>query len=558
MTITEAREKIRAAFAADWRLPILSGRIFIKTKDMQLIPLKLNTVQRRLMKKIWDTLQAGEPVRLLIPKARQHGISTFTEAMIYCICAFQANTNAIIIADEKSKARGIFEMSKLMHRKMAGIIRTEIAKSNATELSFSENESKIVVAVDARSGTFHLFHSSETAFYKRAEETMLGALQTVPDAPGTIVIMESTGNGVMNYFHRAVLNAMAGRSDYEVFFIPWFDNPDYKRKAPKDFQLTNGEHGDEISLKAKFNLTNDQLYWRRKTIENACGGDLHKFMQEYPATIEECFQGSGYPVFDHEKLTEIDTAASQHPQQTGWIENDDIYLVPGSTGRGYIHVWEPPVQEAWKHRYVIGADTGGTYEGADYSCAYVYDRVTRRVVAMIHGHFDAYEYAKYLVILGTWYQTARLAIEVNVWASETDDLGVTVIDKITNLYRYKNYYTRKVVNQVDKTETMEIGWHTNHQTKQLIVDRLRLFVNLWQGENIHHRDADLIEEMKTYVVDRTKTGLTTWNAAEGCKDDRVMAFGITLCVAAKMPKPTLITPDMMKQVGTDNVMESIA
>ena len=553
MTTTESRQIIRSQYEKDWRLPIVSGLVHIKTKDMKLIPLKLNTVQRRLMMKIWKLQQAGKPVRLLIPKARQHGISTFTEAMIYCITAFQPNTNAIIIADEKTKARGIFEMSKLVHRKMDPLIRTELAKSNATELVFSENESKIVVAVDARSGTFHLFHSSETAFYRHAEETMLGALQTVPDAPGTIVIMESTGNGVMNYFHRAVLNALAGRSEYEVFFIPWFDNPDYQTRPPKDFQPTvSAEYGDEIALKNEFKLSNAQLYWRRKTIENKCGGDLHKFMQEYPATIDECFQGSGYPVFDHEKLTAMDAAGSTPPFMSGWIEGDEITLSPG--GRGFLKVWEKPTEDEWRHRYVIGADTGGVYEGADYSCAYVYDRWNRKVVAMIHGHFDAYEYARHLVTIGTWYHNARIAVEINVWASETDDMGTTVIDKIVSLYKYKNYYTRKVVNKTDKTETTEVGWHTNHQTKQMIVDRLRYLVNTWEDEPVGFMDAGFIEEAKTYIVDRTKTGITTWNAAEGCKDDRVMAMGITLCVADKMPKPKQYDPDAYKQTVSDRIL----
>jgi hypothetical protein len=67
-------------------------------------------------------------------------------------------------------------------------------------------------------------------------------------------------------------------------------------------------------------------------------------------------------------------------------------------------------------------------------------------------------------------------------------------------------------------------------------------------------DAGFIEEAKTYIVDRTKTGITTWNAAEGCKDDRVMAMGITLCVADKMPKPKQYDPDAYKQTVSDRIL----
>jgi len=557
MTEKDLRDKLRKRFAADWRLPIMAGLIHIKTKDLRLIPLKPNRVQLRLMKRIWTIQQEGRPVRMVIPKARQHGISTFIEAVIFCITHFQPNTNAIIIADEVPKARGIFQMAKLMYRKMDTLVRAEIAKSNATELTFSENESQIVVSTDARSGTFHLFHSSETAYYKNADEIMLGALQTVPDLPGTMVFMESTGNGVENYFHKACKKAKAGESQYELFFIPWFENPDYSMPAPKGFTPSDGEFGNEIELKEKFHLTNEQLAWRRYTIENKCGSDLHKFMQEYPATLEECFQGTGYPVFDHDALDIMEQQGVIQPHESAWIEDKALKIVPGQAKGAYIQIWHRPVEGKWKNRYVIGADTGGTYEGADYSCAYVYDRVTREVVATIHGHFDSYIYADYLVILAIWYHNAKLAIEANAWTSETDDNGIAVIENIRKRTKYKNFYTRKVVSKLDNTESTEIGWWTDHAGKQQIVDTLREYSNEWLKHKGRFNDQGLINEMRTYVVDRTKTGITTWNASEGAHDDRVMAYGITLCVAEKMPAPKLILPELHYQHGTDNILEAI-
>lgn len=547
------RAIMRSEFADDWRLLIDCGYVKIKTKDMRLIPLVPNQVQKRYIDRIWEIQQQGRPVRLLVPKARQHGISTATEAIFYSITSFRENINAIIVADVREHATTIFEMSKLIHDEMEAIFKTDTKKSNANELSFSENHSKMVISTDARSGTFHLFHSSETAYYPHAESTMLGVLQTVPsDMPGTMVIMESTGNGVENYFHKMVKSAVKGDNEYEVFFIPWFDNPDYSRTAPKGFTLQNSEAlGDEISLQAKFNLTLDQMAWRRYAIKNLCGNDLHKFMQEYPATLEECFQGSGYPVFNHEHLSAMDKDAIP-PELSAWIEGDDIHF--GNNPKAYIHIWEEPIATAWKHRYVIGADTGGTWEGADYCSAYVYDRVTRKVVAMIHGHFDAYVYAHYLVVLGTWYQTARLAIEVNRWTNETDDLGNAVIDNIQKRYKYRNFYTRKVVDKLDNTETTQMGWWTDHTSKQLIVDRMRQFTEDYAKDPIAYRDSSLIDEMRTYIVESTKSGVTTWNAADGCKDDRVMSFGITLCVAEKMPEPYIFEQHIQQDVSED-VME---
>jgi hypothetical protein len=262
-------------------------------------------------------------------------------------------------------------------------------------------------------------------------------------------------------------------------------------------------------------------------------------------------------VFDHDALDIMEQQGVMIPNESAWIEEKALKIVPGQGRGAYIRIWQRPAEERWKHRYVIGADTGGTYEGADYSCAYVYDRVTREVVAAIHGHFDSYIYADYLVILATWYQNAKLAIEANAWTNETDDMGISVIKNIRKRTKYKNFYTRKVVDKTDNTETTEIGWWTDHPSKQQIVDTLREYSNEWPKHKGRFNDQGLINEMRTYIVDRTKTGVTTWNASEGAKDDRVMAFGITLCVAEEMPAPYIINYERFVQEGTDDILEAI-
>lgn len=521
---------------------------------MRLIPLHPNAVQQRLMDLIYDTERQGKPVRLMIPKARQHGISTLTEAMIYCKTAFTPNVNAIIVADKSEHASNIFEMSKLMHDQMDEMFRTETHRRNAFEIAFSENQSKIEIGTTGRSGTYHLFHSSETAYYTDAENVMLGVLQTVPNLPGTMVIMESTGNGIGNYFYNRCMDAQAGRGDYQLFFIPWFDNPEYS--LPLDTPLipqSVGAFGDECYYQDEYGLTLEQLNWRRYAITSLCGGDIHKFMQEYPATLDEAFQGSGYPVFDQQILSAMEKHAVP-PTATGIIEGNEIVL--SEDDRGWLKVWQYPTEEPWHHRYVISADTGGTWEGADYDSAYVRDRVTGETVAAIHGHFDAYEYVEYLYVLSQWYHNAMIAIEINVAESETDEFGNTVVDLMLRQHPDANVYRRKVIDDQSKRETTRVGFHTNRSTKQSIVDHLRQFVNEWPTKRQAFNDRGLVDELKTYIVTQTKTGKTSWNAVEGKKDDRVMSFGIGLVVAETMPMPYL-KKQQPKTQTTEDALEAI-
>ena len=554
LSVDDLRTATRNLYARDWRKPIQKGKVKIKTKDMRLIPLVPNEVQTRLMAHIWDMEQQGKPVRLMIPKARQHGISTLTEAIIYCKTAFTPNINAIIVADKSEHAANIFEMSKLIHDKMNPVIRTETHRRNAFEIAFSENQSKIEIGTTGRSGTYHLFHSSETAYYTDAENVMLGVLQTVPNLPGTMVIMESTGNGIGNYFYNRCMDAQAGRGDYQLFFIPWFENPEYS--LPLDKPLVpqfNGEFGDECYYRDEYHLTLEQLNWRRYAITSLCGGDIHKFMQEYPATLDECFQGSGYPVFDQQILSAMEKNAVP-PLATGLIEGNEIVL--SEDDRGWLKVWQYPCEEEWHHRYCISADTGGTWEGADYDSAYVRDRVTGETVAAIHGHFDAYEYVEYLYVLSQWYHNAMIAIEINVAESETDEFGNTVVDLMLRQHPDANVYRRKVIDDQSKRETTRVGFHTNRSTKQSIVDHLRQFVNEWPLKQQQFNDRGLIDEMKTYIVTQTKTGKTSWNAVEGKKDDRVMSFGIGLVVAETMPMPYL-KKEQPKTQTTEDALEAI-
>lgn len=547
----------REAYGDDWRRPIMLGDVKIKTKDMRLIPLVPNAVQKRLIDLIWEKEQQGKPVRVMIPKARQHGISTITEAIIYCKTAFQPNVNAIIVCDKSEHAANIFEMAKLMHEQMNPVIRTETHRRNAFELAFSENHSKIEIGTTGRSGTYHLFHSSETAYYTDAENTMLGVLQTVPNIPGTMVIMESTGNGIGNYFEERCQQALRGEIDYELFFIPWYENPEYSLPMADGEELiaqSAGLFGDECYYQSAYDLSQNQLKWRRYAISSLCGGDIQKFMQEYPASLDECFQGSGYPVFSPIQLALMAGHASA-PAETGVIEDGEIVL--SSDLHGYLKVWHRPDAEKHVNRYVIGADTGGTWEGADYDCAYVYDRLERRVAAQLHGHFDAYQYVEMLAVLSAWYYDALLAIEVNRSQSETDEFGNTVIDLLMRNYPRANVYTRKIIDDLTKQETVKIGWLTTHETKQGIVDRLRRFVNEYDSEPIQFNDHSLITEMQTYIVQQTKTGKTSWGAVEGKKDDRVMSFGIGLVVADTMAAPRAETR-LPEQRTTNNAIEAVA
>jgi hypothetical protein len=375
---------------------------------------------------------------------------------------------------------------------------------------------------------------------------MNNVMQAIPFLPNTCVILESTARGVGNYFHRLVKGAESNSNGWTLFFAPWYDHAEYSLPIPDEYDMTlmaDGRYGDEISEQKEYNLTIEQMYWRRVCITMNCNGKLKMFRQDYPANIDEAFISSGYPVFDLMKLNKIRDKSVELPIKTAIFEMGEFKEMED----GYIEFWNMPYDgktEKWTDRYVIFADTGGVWEGADYSCAKVYDRVLKKIVCQVHAHLEPYRYADLLCYLGYFYHNALVAVEMNKWASETDENGQTVIDYMSNQKNYPNLYTHQVFDNVVHQNITKYGYHMNANTKQKVVDKGYKFINEWQSDHIIEPDVKTYDEMNTFVVQETPGGKTTWGAAitrdeDGytLKDDRVITFLGCLDVSSGMPEP---------------------
>ena len=97
-------------------------------------------------------------------------------------------------------------MTERYHENCNPLIKPITGASNAKELSFPVLDSGYKVGTAGnkgagRSSTIQYFHGSEVAFWPHAAEHAKGVLQAIPDAPDTEIILESTANGIGNYYH---------------------------------------------------------------------------------------------------------------------------------------------------------------------------------------------------------------------------------------------------------------------------------------------------------------------------------------------------------------------
>jgi hypothetical protein len=139
-----------------------------------------------------------------------------------------------------------------------------------------------------RSSTAQLLHASEAAFWVNLQEQLAAILQTIPDGPGSEVIIESTGNMYGDEFHKLWRRAVAGESEFDAIFLPWTIDPTYSVPVlPDGFAMTL----DEKAL----GLTPEQAAWRRNKIAQM--GDEKYFTREYPMTPDEAFLSSDFDSF---------------------------------------------------------------------------------------------------------------------------------------------------------------------------------------------------------------------------------------------------------------------
>ena len=486
----------------------------IKDKNSKIIPFKLNMPQQRLYDAIKNLKQQHKPVRIIILKARQMGFSTLTEAILFKETATKHNVNAGIVAHVEEATNNLFTMSKLYYSELPDEIKPKLLNSNAKELIFNNKEgtglnSKIRCMTAGstgvgRSGTYNILHLSEYAFWQGDKKTILnGLVQTVPNNESSMIVIESTANGY-EHFKEIWDGAVKKENDYIPVFIGWNELPEYSMEYT-GFELTS----EEKKLKELYNLTLEQITWRRWCIRNNCQNDKNLFKQEYPINPHEAFLSTGTHYFNNENVLErLETI--KPPIRTGYFrytyENEQIKDYRWQDDpEGFIKIYKDKQDRI---PYVLGGDTSG--EGSDYFTGHVLDNTTGEQVAVLRQEFNEVEYTRQMVCLARYYNEALLGIEAN--------FSTYPIQEAERL-RYTKQYVREEEDTFTGRVAKKFGFKTTSVSRPRILAGLQTIVL----ENVNLiNDKDTLEEMLVFV--RNEKGRP--EAKEGEHDDLVMGLAI--------------------------------
>lgn len=525
----------------------------IKDKHSRIIPFVPNAPQRVLIDHVLLCIKEKRPVKAIILKARQMGLSTAVEAIIYWWTSTNKNINSVIIGHEESSSKNLYMMFRRYYDNTNPIFKPTVRYNTRTDLSFERFDdtgkqvglgSSIKTATAGnkaagRSDTINTLHCSELGEWENGEELVASLLETVPDEEvmekPSMMFLESTAKGRGNYFHKEFVAATKGLNNFEPFFFPWWILDTYERDYNEplgetteyeDFLIDLMKKGHTVAGKT-IHVDPDHIpakihFYRRKA--KNFESTPERLPQEYPSTWQEAFVASGKNVFNTLALQEMEKDAQP-------IEETKYYkIIPGELHEQYIlervpfEPNEKPDDFTYKaplkiwvhpkpgHEYVIGGDVAEGLKRGDYSVAEVVDISTMQTVARWRGHIDPDKFGEIVGALGVYYNYALVGVEVN-------NHGLTTIQKLRDTF-YTNLYKRDKGYDEDFEEpTSNLGWKTDVRTKRIMIDDLIRIVR----ERLN-KDLDIIFVNEAFAFVRDERG--RMNAEEGEHDDTVMAKAI--------------------------------
>ena len=505
------------------------SRLKIISKRGELVSLKINRSQEIILEKIMECREKRRPARFIILKARQMGVSTLIEAVIFALACLNANRFGLVIAQSLEAAETIFGMTQRFYMNLDHNLRHAPARMNTRRLEFAAPHYSTIRVDTAgneslgRGSTFHYVHASEVAFWDKPETASLAISQAVPSVWDSLVVWESTANGMNNLFHSTWMAAERGENDLEPIFLPWKQFPEYSLPVKPDETLDLTPDESEYSSEAK--LDAGQMKWALHTRRNLCQNSWERFHQEYPALARLAFTSTGAPWFSQRVISES-LETSHKPVFIGRIEYSGLAVSPVrlvEDQNGFLRIYYAPVSGA---SYSLGMDVSEGV-GADYSVIAVLRDDTGELVAILRSNRIKPEVAATSAwLLGTHYNNGFLGIERN-------GPGLAVLSVCERgladqpwMKTYPNLYYHSYTDRREPAETSRMGFLTTRESKIEILSKLS---EAFGNASLKISDRQALHEMQGFMWDPERRNFRQNYRAPGSRlahDDTIMAIAI--------------------------------
>lgn len=542
---------------------------------------RLNRPQRRLINRLEKMRKAGKPIRLILLKARQWGGSTAIQIyMAWLQLVHEVGLNSLIIAHQGTGSDEIKDMFDRMIKSYPVEMLHELGDAYAPNepkmvgvgksgniFRVPQRNCKIKIGTaerpnSCRGGDYNLVHLSEVALWKetdgkKPEDIVRSACSGILLRPYTMIVYESTPNGVGNFFHKEYLAAKKGLSQFEAMFVAWFEIEQY------ELPFENEAEKYEFAKKLFANRRNEEIksdreepgtYLWRLWEKGATLEAIHWYVSErskytnhgdmaseYPSDDIEAFTYSGRKVFSSEDVEQF-RPACRAPRWIGEIYGsadegekaiEGLRFKKEADGRLFMwHDVERSDIEEVTDRYLVVVDVcKGHTKNADFADILVIDRLFMIdgeppvVAAEWHGHIDMDKLAWKATQVAAYYNKALLVIESNTLeTNNTKGEAEYILTLIHEVYGRQLYARKQSAEDIRQGLPKKYGYHTNPLTKKVVIYNLKVVIR----ERLYiEREEACLDEYLTYV----ETENNVFEAMEGYHDDRLMtrAIGMQVC-----------------------------
>jgi hypothetical protein len=508
---------------------------------------------------IEDQHNAGRPIRVIVLKARQLGFSTISEAIMFNWCFLYPGTEGLVLANETDTSEALFTKTKVFWETWPFARYFHLQYNRRTSMKWLETGSQLKIAtagnrMSGRGHTYQAVHLSEVAFYPDPKTLMTGLMNSIPETPGSLMMLESTANGIGNYFYQMWNEAVEGENDFQPLFFPWWKHPEYRK--PTTLSLKSELNAEEKQLLRDMRAYGygderafSHVQWRRSALRNRVS-DVEKFMQEFPSTPEEAFRMSGTPVFAHQYVR-----AAFHNRDTcpchGGVRG---YLVENiSEGRVKFHkavdgpvtiYKQPSTRDRSPYRYFIGADPAETIYG-DLASIQVISRDPSKPteqMACFSSRMDGPLLAEEIMKMGRYYNNCMVC-------PEAEGGGQACIQRILDS-SYPLVWLHTWADKAPGKKSSSFGWSMNWNRKKWAVSMMQ---HLFFNDQFILHDHQTYQQLLDYAYwDNGEMG----NASPDGHDDAVMALCIAVTASSTEPtyNPTVASrPSPAFDIYTQNM-----
>lgn len=564
---------------------------------------RLNRPQRKLISKLEAMRKAGKPIRLVLLKARQWGGSTAIQIyMAWLQLVHEQGLNSLIIAHQGTGSDEIKDMFDRMIKSYPVEMLHKLGDAYAVNepklvgvgksgniFRVPQRNCKIKVGTaerpnSCRGGDYNLVHLSEVGLWKetegkKAEDIVRSACSGILLKPLTMIVYESTPNGVGNFFHKEYLAAKKGKSQFDALFVAWYEIEQYELPFADDAEkrefaakLIANRQNDEVASDREEpgtyiwrlwekGATLEAIHWyvsERSKYTNH--GDM---ASEYPSDDIEAFTYSGRKVFSSEDVEQF-RAGCRAPRWRGEIYGaadegehsiESLRFKKEKDGRLFMwHDAEKSDDEEVTDRYLVIVDVcKGHTKNADFADILVLDRYPMMdgeppvVAAEWHGHIDMDKLAWKSMQVAAYYNNALLVIESNTLeTNNTKGEAEYILTLIHDVYGKQLYARKQSSEDIRQGLPRKYGFHTNPLTKKVVIYNLKVVIR----EHLYiEREEACLDEYLTYV----ETENNVFEAMEGYHDDRLMtrAIGMQVCLH-EMDIPRIVKLNSARLSGYAN------